>query len=123
MDTSRSNNGAGLRATALVYAGRPDPEWPIDADRAAAIVRLLEAAPATEAGAPPPPGLGYRGVLLSSEPGDSWRIYAGMIVEDRPGCAQVRRLDPGRRIERAVLATAPSGALPIPWLEGLVDPM
>ena len=123
MATSGSSDSATLRATALVYAGRPDPEWPIDAERAAGVVRWLEAAPATEAGGPPPPALGYRGVRVSSEQGDSWRIYAGVIVEDRPGCAPVRRLDSDRRIERAVLATAPSGALPVPWLEGLLDPV
>lgn len=122
MDTSRSNDRVGLRATALVYAGRPDPEWPIDEDRAARIVALLDAAPVTDAGAPPAPGLGYRGVRLASEQGNSWHVHAGVIVEDRLGLAPVRRLDAGRRIERAALATAPPGALPISWLEGLVDP-
>ena len=122
MDTSRSSSGAGLRATALVYSGRPDPGWPIDADRAAALVRLLEAAPATEAAAPSPPGLGYRGVRLSSDTGVTWRVYAGVIVEERPGGEPARRLDPERRVERAALATAPPGTLPLAWLEGLLDP-
>jgi hypothetical protein len=111
-----------LRARALIYAGRPDPEWPIDAGRAAAIVGLLEAAPVTGAAAPAPPALGYRGVRVASEAGVSWEVHAGVIVEARPRSAPVRRLDPRRRVEKAVLATAPPGTLPIPWLEGLIDP-
>lgn len=122
MATSGSSS-ATLRATAHVFSGRPDPAWQIDPSRAAAIVRLLEAAGATDAAAPPPPALGYRGVSLSSDAGGaSWTIYAGVIVEQRPRSAAVHRLDPGRRAERAVLATAQPGMLPAALLEGLTDP-
>ncbi len=122
MGTSGSDNSTALRARALLFSGRPDPEWPIDSERAAAIVGLLEAAPATDAAAPAPPPLGYRGVHLSEPGGVSWLVYSGVIVEERPRCAPSRRIDAGRRVERAALATAPPGTLPAAWLEGLLEP-
>ncbi|TMQ07784.1 MAG: hypothetical protein E6J90_42405 [Deltaproteobacteria bacterium] len=120
MATSSSSSDA-LQATALVFSGRPDPAWSIAGPSAAAIVELLEAAPVTDAASPTAPALGYRGVILSPEAGVvSWVIHAGMIVETRGRSAPVRRRDDGRRIERAVLTTAPPGLLPAPWLDGLI---
>ena len=120
MATSSSSSDA-LQATALVFSGRPDPAWQIDPARAAPIIERLEAAPATDAAGPAAPALGYRGVILSPEAGGvSWAIHAGWIVETRGRSVPVRRRDDGRRIERAVLATAPPGLLPAPWLDGLI---
>ncbi len=123
MVTSRSASGGGLRATALLFSGRPDPEWTLDAADAAALVSLLRSAPApAEGAAPAPPALGYRGVRLVSEAsGISWTVYSGVIAEERPGSPASLRGDPGRRVERAALVTAPKGALPASFLDGLVE--
>ena len=84
---------------------------------------LLDAAPPTDAPAPAPPPLGYRGVRLSSGAGGvSWLAFGGIVVEERPGQPPRHRLDAGRRIERAAIATAPPGALPASWLGDLLQP-
>ncbi len=121
MATSGSSSRRGFHATAFLFSGRPDPEWPLDGERATALAARLDAAPKTEAPVPLPPRLGYRGVRLASQSGDvSWDAYAGVIVERRAGMPPFRRLDAGRGIERALLATAPAGALPSQWIEGFL---
>ena len=96
------------RATALLYSGRPDPAWEVGDELAPAWDELP---PLAEESSTAPP-LGYRGVALTAPGGLRYEAYGGAVT--LPGGE--RRADPARRLERAVLASAPPGLLP----EGLL---
>jgi len=89
-----------------IFSGRPNPTWPLAGNRAAEWLSRLEALPpATEADAAEPPGLGYRGFVVSwfSHPkcGGPARVFGGVVQ-----CAGGAYRDEGRRLERWLLATA-----------------
>jgi hypothetical protein len=99
--------------TAMVYSGRPDPEWPVSADarrRLEAIWRQLTAA--TAAALPAPPPLGYRGCALRCRTGGEWFAYGGVVSHTTASREVDRRGDPERRFERLLLSTAPERTLP-----------
>ncbi len=105
----------GGRGVALVFSGRPDPEWDIPAGRVAELLALL-------AGAPPAkkevsaPGLGYRGCTLVV--GDrSWSAFGGVVVVARSGKTEQTLMDRDRAFERALAGSAPAGSLPAGVLE------
>ena len=54
--------------------------------------------------------------------GDEWRAYRGIATHDAGGKIEWRT-DEGRRFEKALLATAPRGAMPsgIPEINELLD--
>ena len=97
---------------ALVFSGRPDPEWPVPTN-AQRRLRDVWSALAPAAGTPPAaPPLGYRGCALRCPPDDEWFAYGGLVSHTVPSGAVDRRSDPERRFERLLLSTAPKGALP-----------
>lgn len=104
---SREDWTAGAR----VFSGREDPTWPVPADAADAIVALWEKSAPARRGPEPPP-LGYRGCWLRAPDGRRWQAGGGVVRADGEA-----RADAGGAVERAILATAPAGALP-PGLPG-----
>ncbi|HKO06788.1 MAG TPA: hypothetical protein VJ487_03665 [Alphaproteobacteria bacterium] len=87
-----------------IFSGRPNPRWALDSAAASSLSKRLVAL-VTESGSPAePPGLGYRGLLVDSEDGPRIetpiRIYRGTVYR---GVA--RLADPGRALERWLLAT------------------
>lgn len=95
-------------AGAAVFSGRPDPVWPVDPAVGEEIARLAGALPRTgDTERPEEPPLGYRGVWLRAPDGREWSAGCGVVVDG--GGA---RSDAERRVERAILATAPEGVLP-----------
>jgi len=123
--STRAARGAGTAggarewtAGALVFSGRPDPAWTLDADAVDGVRAALDALPPPE---PVPAArgvsrrLGYRGSFVAAPDGRRWTAFAGFVHEDpapRGGARRVVRRDDGRVLERAILATAPPGALP-----------
>ena len=99
-------------ATASLYSGRPDPEWPLHAQQIAELRRVwLQLAPCA-ARARVAPTLGYRGVAVRCASGEEWHVFGGVVTHhDAPGSADHRR-DDERRFEKMLLATAPRGAVP-----------
>ena len=93
------------RASALVYSGRPNPEWDVTGELSARWNELPELEGEPPAPAPP---LGYRGVALTAPDGERIEAYGGTVTR---GDGE-RRADPARGFERAVLASAPPGAVP-----------
>jgi hypothetical protein len=88
-----------LRATALLYSGRPNPSWTISSVKApqveASLAGLEEIAPAPA----PFPGLGYSGiVLVDSRTGVEWVLAAGVA---HAGGRRFR--DQGRHVEKLLL--------------------
>jgi hypothetical protein len=84
-------NGSTVRL--FVYSGRPDPEFQLDDAVAADLLDRLGRIPqgqrpeAIEAVAPPPPQLGYRGLLvrLADADLDQLLVYGGVIRFRREG--------------------------------------
>lgn len=98
------------RGVALVYSGRPDPEWDIPAAKVGELLAALEGAPPADKEAEAP-SLGYRGcVLVIGE--RSWRAFGGAVVVERAGKTVAIVADRGRAFERALAGTAPTGSLP-----------
>lgn len=60
--TSRDPGDATV--TLLVFSGRPDPEWTLDAERARELAELVARVVEGETTEPAPPVLGYRGFLV-----------------------------------------------------------
>jgi hypothetical protein len=98
--------------TAFIYSGRPDPEWPISAERLTTITRLWENLPPSKAPPKRAPPLGYRGCAVRCEWGEEWFAYEGVASLTRRPHGPVYRLDNERHFERTVLESAPPGAIP-----------
>jgi hypothetical protein len=108
MGTSRSSD-VEWRASALLYSGRPNPEWPVtdaDAERLVALWSALQTMRAQTSGA----GLGYRGCTISRG-SRRWHAFEGIAIMTS-GTATEIRADTSRAFERAILATAPAGTIP-----------
>ena len=105
----------GWAAVALVYSGRPDPEWSIEADLGEALEKVWLSLPPMIAGddeARPP--LGYRGCCLVAPDGRRWTAYRRRVELASRDSHEVRD-DAEMRFEAAVLASAAPGVLP-PWV-------
>ena len=95
---------ASWRVTLDVFSGRPNPTWRLAGAAAEDLERRLRAALPAPRGAPvQPPDLGYRGFLLGKQPAaeGEMRVYGGWISGP-----EGRWLDPGRGLERWLLASA-----------------
>jgi hypothetical protein len=100
-------------ATVLVNSGRPDPHWQIDDGRLEVIRRLWARLPPSSAPPPRAPLLGYRGCAVQCTSGEQWFGYEGVVAFKSGATAPAGyRLDPRRLFEKAVLESAPVGALP-----------
>lgn len=103
---------ASCEGSALVFSGRPDPVWPIDERDRARLARLWTRLEPVGAGPPSGPVLGYRGARMSCASGIRYHAYRGVVsLTDERGVVEDRD-DPARGFERALLGTAPAGALP-----------
>lgn len=85
-----------------LFSGLPNPRWTLDADAARELVRRVGAlAPRT--GAPDPPSLGYRGLVVEQagpRSAASMRFYRGTVfLSDR------QLTDPDRALERWLVGT------------------
>jgi len=98
--------------TALIYSGRPDPEWRISGRQVAALSRVWAELSPSKSEQPRGPALGYRGCSARCASGDEWFAYGGVVtLTDRNGAVE-RRSDSEGRFEAALLGTAPKGVLP-----------
>jgi hypothetical protein len=101
-----------MQVEADVFSGRPNPRWALDAALGAEAARRLGKLPAAR---PEPPfeGLGYRGLVVTGLEGEcpEVRVHGGRV---RAECGGETRAwtDPGRELERWLLATG----------EGRVEP-
>lgn len=112
MGTSRlSNELQACIGGALVFSGRPNPTWPVEQ----AVVRELEETWSSlepfSGPCPSAPALGYRGCFLRCTPELQWSAYGGVVTLETDEGGECRR-DKDRKFEKALLASAPSGALP-----------
>jgi hypothetical protein len=98
-----------MKAGVLLYSGRRDPEWTVQADAAAALAATVKGLPELVGASPAPSRLGYRGAWV--------RMYDGGRVVAFNGTLTMPdgrfRADPDRAFERSVLDSAPPGVLPM----------
>lgn len=104
---------ADWTAGAMIFSGRPDPEWPLPADAVETLLALWQELKPRGRVPAPRAVLGYRGCWIRDPHGVCWRAFDGVVVREAPrrGASETRR-DEKRAFERAVLATAPAGTLP-----------
>jgi len=95
----------GAQAWIDVYSGRPPPEWTLTPEETEELRSLLSTLPS--GGAPPPGGLGYRGILVSI-PGESivatLRAGGGVVAPEPEDGTTLA--DTGRRVERYMWESA-----------------
>lgn len=105
------------KAGALLYSGRPDPSWDLNAHAAEAWVKTFDNLTLTRTPIPSQSRLGYRGAWLQAPDGRRWNAFLGVVWQDRD-----RRPDVGRGLEQRLLETAPTGTLPNDWQQWLATP-
>ncbi len=86
-----------------LYSGRPDPEWTLTTEQAAALLSALAILP-SNTGVPPIGGLGYHGFTILV-PGSTLVAYRGVVASPGGGMRSVMT-DPTRGIERYLLETS-----------------
>ncbi len=102
--SSSSVGPAGSVSVGLgLYSGRPDPEWTLTSEQAAALMRALAMLPRST-GAPPVGGLGYHGFTILAQ-GSTLVAYRGVVASPGGGMRSVMT-DPTASIERYLLETA-----------------
>ena len=105
----------GWAAVALVYSGRPDPKWAVEADLADELENVWLSLPLLIAGVDEPrPSLGYRGCCLVAPDGRRWTAYRRSVELVSRDSREVRD-DKQMKFEARVLASAAPGVLP-PWV-------
>lgn len=116
MDTSKyGETTSEYVGEALLFSGRKNPTWPVDAVVAA---RVEEIWSTLEASTEPPSQtstLGYQGCRLRHVEGCCWLASQGRVQREF-GATKDYRLDNGRKVEKLILSTAPPGLVPAAFL-------
>ena len=100
------------RASALLYSGRPDPEWSVDDEQLELLEHIWNELPSSRSAAPAAPPLGYRGLTLACSSEKHWLAYGGVVTFKHGTRRPQHRRDEPRRFERALAGTAPPDVLP-----------
>jgi hypothetical protein len=85
-----------------VFSGRPNPRWELDEPSAEALRQLVRRLAAATDRPPEPPGLGYRGFVITDATGRS-RAYKGYVIK-----SEVVLADPSSSVERFLLDRLPA---------------
>jgi hypothetical protein len=88
-----------------IFSGRPNPTWVLDQIQCQVFLTLLGALPRTQSLPPEPPGLGYRGFVVSqipSRPGGLLRAFQGYVKAGSGRSSSVLR-DEERKLEHWLL--------------------
>lgn len=95
-----------------IFSGRPNPSWILDQQDGAELNRRIAGLPASDREVQPP-GLGYRGFLITGLPDtNTCRVYGGVIAcTDASG--EVRH-DDTRHAEQWLLDQAKQRGWPVP---------
>jgi hypothetical protein len=105
-----------MQATALIYSGRPNPTWPVEAELGDVVKHALTAMAQAAPGGPERPGLGYSGVQLSFEDESgaarAYTLFGGIAAGEGK-----RLRDADRKVERRLLE---SGAAHFPQLRAFL---
>ncbi len=117
MVTSRSTEKTkDWTAGAIIFSGRPDPTWTINAETARELQQVWINLQPWSGKAPSAPPLGYRGCFLRSGEGREWFVFGGMVTRKGVGGSE-SRLDKEHFFEKLLLNSAPPGLLPASFLK------
>ena len=111
MAISKSADDNPLQGRCVLYSGRPDPVWTVSQRDAASLAEIWSRLLPHTGPVARPPALGYRGCCISGAGGE-WSAYGGVVTHTEAERHEARS-DAEREFERAVLASAPSGLLPM----------
>lgn len=104
---SRFAESEAAQAGIRIFSGRPDPTWPFPSDRIENIRMIWQELEPCHARRPAAhPRLGYRGCFAIART-ERWETEDEFVMLES-GDRQERRADPQRRIERAILNSAPA---------------
>src|SRR4051812_25928087 len=106
MATRRSDDRGGWHATALLFSGRPNPDWWLTPEQGAALDHAWGTLPPLAEPPPEPPPLGYRGYVVEGPDGTRYEGRPGVVTRDGE-----QRADPDGAFEAAVMSSAPPGLL------------
>jgi len=101
-------------ATALIFSGRPDPQWQVTEDVTHALRMLWKQMSDAPCEIVPIPGLGYRGCTLVCGSKNRWHAFGGVVA-----MGNVLKQDKGRAFECQLLESAPVGLIPKSILKSL----
>lgn len=110
MDTSKLTRE--FIAGVSMFSGRPDPSWPVSEALALDLLNRLDGSASYDGVPPSAPPLGYRGVFLRDDAGHEWYAFRGVVTAKSANFSEAR-LDENRAFERALLASAPDGLIPL----------
>jgi hypothetical protein len=112
MATSKSHKRpAEWAAGALVFSGRPNPNWRVEEHLAKQLQQTWASLEPCARSVATAPALGYQGVFLRDASGREWLAYGGMVRLKTKKGSQSRR-DRSGTFEKLLLASAPAGLLP-----------
>jgi hypothetical protein len=103
-------------AGASVFSGRPDPTWQVTETVAQTLLNMWNWLEPSTREWPSAPSLGYRGCFLRCTTDKEWFAYGGVVTLKTSEGYDFRR-DKGRRFEKALLASAPDGLFPAPYIK------
>jgi hypothetical protein len=99
-------NSKNWKATALLYAGKPDPEWMLSGEQQEAWMKLWKQAPLLNRKLIIPSVLGYKGCRLQHNEHSHWQLYNGCVsYADKE--VILNKKDQDRQMEFFLLSTAP----------------
>ena len=103
--------GKKIVCRVLIYSGRPDPEWELADKDSGYITELWNSFPPADSAPAMPSHFGYKGCLVTSNEGETWYAYGGIISLNKENNKE-NRFDSGRKFEKFIVSTAPEGILP-----------
>lgn len=98
-------------ARILAFSGRPDPTWDVGINTIKKLKSTWEALPPWSGKIPVPPPLGYRGCILSCEPGVEFFVYREFVKVTYQKNI-VEKLDKDEKFEKLLISSAPEGLIP-----------
>ena len=105
---------------ALVFSGRPDPEWKIEESIDKELERIWDSLVPIHGEAQSAPSLGYRGCLIKCKSNIEWFVYKNLVTLKRSGKIESRD-DKDRKFEKLVMSSAPQGLVPPSLMENNCD--
>jgi len=98
-----------------LFSGRPNPAWRVTDERAREFLQIWNALPSApgQTKAAQSTALGYRGCILTGPGEERWLAVDGVVTHFEGGVTSggERRADPARRLEHALMNSAPPGEL------------
>jgi len=102
---------------ASLFSGRPEPTWGVGEGTARRLEEIWYTLEPWRGTLPSAPPLGYRGCFLRDLKNKrEWFAFEGSVTLSSSGTRE-SRTDSGRKFEKMLLSSAPTGTIPSSFLE------